>query len=108
MIGYTYNQVYNDIVHYYQCGFNYESDNKIKPGLVCHVAAIIYNLKLGHKVYDFGPGMERFKQSLSNGQTRMVWVRLLRPSLKMFMFKYFKSLKERMKHVLMSRGGKSR
>ncbi|MHC1713769.1 MAG: GNAT family N-acetyltransferase [Solidesulfovibrio sp.] len=93
-IGYLYNHVYNGIVYNYQGGFIYTDDNRLKPGLVAHVEAIMYNARLGNKKYDFGAGNERYKKSLSTGQGNMQWVRLLRPSLKMKVFKGLKGLLE--------------
>jgi hypothetical protein len=93
-IGYLYNHVYEGIVYNYQGGFVYTDDNRLKPGLVAHVEAIMYNARIGNKKYDFGAGNERYKKSLSTGQGNMQWVRLLRPSLKMKVFKGLKSLLE--------------
>ena len=97
LIGYIYNHVYDGVVYFYQCGFNYLQDNKIRPGLVSHTAAIVMNKKLGYRLYDFGPGTDRYKRSLSNGSTTMNWVRLLRPSLKMKLFKWLKEMKEELR-----------
>jgi hypothetical protein len=97
VLGYLYNHTYNNVVHYYQCGFNYPSDNKARPGLVAHSAAIMHNKQLGFHVYDFGPGDTRYKRSLSTGNSPVAWVRLLRASSKMKIFRWLKELKERLR-----------
>jgi len=49
IIGYLYNFIYNNEVLFYQCGFNYSSDNKKRPGLVSHYLAIQSSLDNGFK-----------------------------------------------------------
>jgi hypothetical protein len=100
LVGYLYNHVYNGIVYFYQCGFHYFEDNKIRPGLVAHTLAIVYNANKGYKKYDFGAGEDRYKKSLSNGKSTIVWVRLLKPTLKMHIFKVLKTMKERARILL--------
>jgi len=100
LVGYLYNHVYNGTVYFYQCGFHYYEDNKIKPGLVAHTLAIVYNAQKNHAIYDFGAGEDRYKKSLSNGKSTLVWVRLLKPTLKMKMFKILKTLKEQTRILL--------
>lgn len=94
-IGYLYNHVYRGVVHFYQCGFVYQDDSRARPGLVSHAAAVAHNARLGHAVYDFGPGDARYKRSLSTESHTTLWCRLLRPSLKMLTFKCLKEAKER-------------
>lgn len=103
LIGYIYNHVYKGVVHFYQCGFVYHPDNKIRPGLVAHALAILHNVRQGNVVYDFGGGEDRYKKSLSNGENTLVWVRLLRATPKMRTFKILKSLKEQTRELLASR-----
>ena len=102
LLGYLYNHVYKGIVYFYQCGFQYHEDNKIRPGLVAHTLAIVYNANKNNAVYDFGAGEDRYKKSLSNGQNTLVWVRLLKPTLKMKVFKALKTIKERSRIILSS------
>lgn len=96
-IGYLYNHVYDGVVYSYQSGFVYTKDNRLKPGLVAHVEAIVHNAALGHIRYDFGAGIERYKKTLATGSNSMQWVRILRPSLKMGFFKFLKGVNERLR-----------
>lgn len=99
-IGYLYNHVADGTVYNYQSGFEYSEDNRLKPGLVTHVEAILYNAGLGHRVYDFGAGDDRYKKSLATGEGVMPWVRVLRPELKMGLFRCLKGLLERLRSIL--------
>ncbi len=64
-IGYIYNFVFKNEVLFYQCGFNYHSDNKYRPGLVSHYLAINECLAKGFSKYNFLVGQTQYKQSLS-------------------------------------------
>lgn len=99
-IGYLYNHVHHGTVYSYQGGFHYPEDNRYKPGLVAHVEAIVHNAGRGKTRYDFGAGDERYKKSLSNGSGTMLWARILKPSLKM---RLYKSLKIRLEKTRSSR-----
>ncbi len=81
-VGCLYNFLYREKVYFYQSGFNYPGEGKLKPGLLAHVEAIRYNLARGNKTYDFLGGAERYKISLATGQNRLVWVRLQKPKVK--------------------------
>ncbi|WP_158045620.1 GNAT family N-acetyltransferase [Skermanella pratensis] len=72
--GYLYNFVWRGTVLNYQSGFAYESDNRLKPGLVSHVLAIEDALDRGEAVYDFMAGSSGHKAHLSNAQAPMNWV----------------------------------
>jgi len=72
-IGCLYNLVHDGVVAFYQGGFRYESDNKLKPGLVCHAEAVRFNAAAGHRIYDFLGGDSRYKRSLATGATELVW-----------------------------------
>jgi CelD/BcsL family acetyltransferase involved in cellulose biosynthesis len=65
-IGYLYNFAANGWVMAYQSGLTLASDNRWKPGLVSHCAAIAYCLERGDRRYDFLAGSARYKTSLAN------------------------------------------
>lgn len=81
-IGIVYNFVYHGVVYFYQSGFRYENDNRLKPGLVTHTEAIRFNAKAGHATYDFLAGESRYKQSLATSSTDLVWAVIQKPRLK--------------------------
>lgn len=78
-IGCLYNLVANGRVLFYQCGLAQFDDPHVKPGYVCHAAAIEYNALAGHAIYDLLGGGGRYKQNLSTGAARLVWLRVQRP-----------------------------
>jgi len=81
-LGCLYNFVWNGTVSFYQSGVAYESDNRLKPGLVCHVEAIRHNARVGHRLYDFLAGDARYKRGLSTDVREMVWATVQRPRLR--------------------------
>ncbi|MEM7100814.1 MAG: GNAT family N-acetyltransferase [Pseudomonadota bacterium] len=84
-IGVIYNLVFAKHISYYQSGFVYQADNRIKPGLVCHSLAIQDALDKGFEEYDFlaTAGEEsQYKRSLSNTERDLVWITAQRSSFK--------------------------
>jgi CelD/BcsL family acetyltransferase involved in cellulose biosynthesis len=80
--GYLYSFIFNGVVSNYQSGFVYETDPKLKPGLVGHTLAVEYNLAQKFRVYDFLFGDQRFKRSLATNEERMIWLVLRKDRLK--------------------------
>lgn len=81
-VGYLYNFRRGQWFYNYQSGFNYDSDNKLKPGLVSHCLAMQRYLDLGADAYDFLAGYGRYKRSLSNAQHQLAWVVIHKDHLK--------------------------
>ena len=80
-VGCLYNFVYAGRVLSYQSGFAFAPDNRLKPGLVSHAAAIEHNRAAGHRAYDFLCGDAQYKRSLASARTDLTWVILQRPRL---------------------------
>lgn len=81
-IGYLYNFIYRGRVYYYLSGFAYETDPKLKPGMLSHYLCIERHLAAGAEVYDFMAGENRYKTSLGSPGADMLAIVLERPSLK--------------------------
>ena len=81
VVGYLYNFVRDGHVYFYQSGFNYTENPKLRPGLVCHYLAIMHNLKTDNRIYDFLAGAQRYKQSLGSAEVKMYWFALQKPRL---------------------------
>jgi CelD/BcsL family acetyltransferase involved in cellulose biosynthesis len=81
IIGYVYNMVYRGYVYAYQTGFNYESDARLKPGLVSHALCIEQHLRDGSAVYDFLAGEHRYKASLGARGPDLIYLLVERPTL---------------------------
>ena len=82
VIGYLYNFVYRGRVYTYQSGFQYDADNKRKPGLVSHHLAIEHHLRAGAHFYDFLAGEGQHKQSLATNVHSLAWLVAQRKRLK--------------------------
>lgn len=84
-IGVIYNLVHDKHISYYQSGFCYQSDNRMKPGLACHALVIQDALEAGYREYDFlataGDGSQ-YKSSLSNAERQLGWITYRRDNLK--------------------------
>lgn len=81
-LGVLYNFVWNGEVLFYQSGVTYESDNRLKPGLVCHAEAVKLNAGRGAKTYDFLAGDARYKRGLSTDVRTMSWLTVQRPRVR--------------------------
>lgn len=73
-IGYLYNFLHRGTVHNYLSGFAFETDPRIKPGLVSHALAIDRHRALGRERYDLMAGEARYKNSLAARQGELVWI----------------------------------
>ena len=80
-IGYLYNFVHRGQVYCYQCGFLFEDDAKLKPGLVTHALCIEDHLRAGNGIYDFMGGDARYKSSLGQPGPDLHYVVLQRPTM---------------------------
>lgn len=95
-IGVIYNFVYHGVVYFYQSGFRYEDDNRLKPGLVSHTEAVRLNAGIGNSVYDFLGGASRYKQSLATSAGELVWAVIQKPRFKFRVEKWLRSVKRQM------------
>lgn len=85
-VGVLYNLVYRDRVSFYQSGFHYHEDNRLKPGLLAHVLAADDYRAAGRSEYDFlagEPDAVRYKRSLSTDARALAWMQLQAPTLRM-------------------------
>jgi hypothetical protein len=60
----------------YTSGFDYGSDKRLKPGLVCHLMAIEQAHANGALAYSFLAGASRYKDSLSTAEDEICSIRL--------------------------------
>ncbi len=77
-IGYLYNFVMRGKVYFFQSGFRYESDPKMKPGLLTHSFAIQQYIADGQLEYDFLAGDSQYKRSLANEKRTLIWTTVYR------------------------------
>ena len=81
-IGCLYNFVHRGRVLQYQSGVGVFANDKLKPGFVCHAAAIEHGAASGLALYDFLGGDVRYKKSLSTDHTWLLWARVQRRRLR--------------------------
>ena len=75
-IAYLYNLVFRGVVCFYQSGFRYHADNKLKPGLLAHALVIQHYCDQGELEYDFLAGettAAQYKRSLAKSSRALVW-----------------------------------
>jgi CelD/BcsL family acetyltransferase involved in cellulose biosynthesis len=77
-VGCIYNLISSGRVLFYQSGLAPFANPHVKPGYLCHAAAIERAAAAGHATYDLLGGDARYKASLSTGATRLVWLRVQR------------------------------
>ncbi len=102
-IGYLYNFVYAGRVLSYQSGFNYETDPRLKPGMVSHALCIERHVRDGAGFYDFLAGDARYKASLGTPGPEMVYLRVERPTLVLRIERALKSLLRRVTGTAIAR-----
>jgi CelD/BcsL family acetyltransferase involved in cellulose biosynthesis len=81
-IGCLYNFIHAGRVYFYQGGLVHEYDNKLKPGMVSHAAAIQHCAGLGLAEYDFLAGVEQYKERMGTDHRTLAWARVQRPLLR--------------------------
>jgi len=81
-IGCLYNFDYQGAVSFYQSGLRIESDNRRKPGYLCHAEAIRHSLAAGREVYDFMASFDEYKERMATHRRDLVWARIQKPKLK--------------------------
>lgn len=93
LIGCLYNFVHRGRVYAYQSGFVYSNDNRLKPGLISHHAAIELNRSQGQRYYDFLAGEARYKRSLAKETNQLAWIVVQRPRTAFALENFLRRLK---------------
>jgi CelD/BcsL family acetyltransferase involved in cellulose biosynthesis len=99
-IGFLYNLRYRGAVSFYQSGFVYDDDQRLKPGLVTHSKAIEHYLETDAAEYDFlagEPESVQYKQSLATHSRRLHWLELSAPTVGMRLFNRLRQLRRRLR-----------
>lgn len=82
VLGYLYNFRHNDWIYAYQSGFNYDNDNRLKPGIISHIMAIGYAIDTGGLRYDFLAGDHQYKKRLATNEDTMHSIELAKHNFK--------------------------
>jgi len=99
-LGCLYNFVSSGHVAFYQSGLATWEDPVVKPGLLCHAAAIARCAEEGHAVYDLLGGHARYKASLATDETPLAWLRVQRTRLRFSLEDRVRSWKRALATVL--------
>jgi CelD/BcsL family acetyltransferase involved in cellulose biosynthesis len=99
-LGCLYNLIANGRVLFYQSGLAAFDDPVVKPGLVCHAAAIAHCAAAGHEVYDLLGGAGRYKAQLATGTTQLGWLCVQRARLRFAIEDRMRDLKHAMTETL--------
>ncbi len=78
-IAIMYYHLVNKTVYFYLHGLKYESDKKLKPGLVAHTLATQYFYQRGMEKYDYMGGFSQYKEQLADLSEKLVTVVIQRP-----------------------------
>ncbi|MBC8386241.1 MAG: GNAT family N-acetyltransferase [Gammaproteobacteria bacterium] len=81
VIAIMYNLIQNKNVYFYLQGLSYESDNKLKPGLVAHSLITQYYLDKGMNLYDYMGGYSQYKAQLASHSTDCYTICIQRPKI---------------------------
>ena len=93
-IAVLYNFCYQGRVYFYQSGFLYSKDNRLKPGLLAHNLAIEHYLdQKGVSEYDFLAGDAQYKRSLSTDSRHLLWTTVWRSTAPAVLFRALRRTK---------------
>jgi len=92
--GALYSFLYRGRVYFYQSGFRYAADGRLKPGLLTHYLAICHCLERPDlDQYDFLAGDAQYKRSLATASRPLRWAVVRRRTLPEFLFRGLRSVK---------------
>lgn len=101
ILGVLYNFRYQGKIYFYQSGFQCHSDNRLKPGLLTHAAAMEYYLRQPDIVeYDFLAGDSRYKRSLTTDSRHLHWVKVWAFTPLSTVFRWLRSVKRNLTAVI--------
>ncbi|MBI3861320.1 MAG: GNAT family N-acetyltransferase [Planctomycetia bacterium] len=99
LIGLLYNFALDGRISFYQSGFQYEENAKLKPGLVCHTLAIDFNREQGAHAYDFLAGDGQYKRSLGREAAAVQWFVLQRNRWRFRVEDLLRAARARLRHL---------
>ena len=91
-------------VYFYLQGINYESNKKLKPGLVAHTLATQYYLDKGMRKYDYMGGYSQYKCQLSEPAEDLVTLCIQKPSIIFSIEKMSRKIKCLIKYIVAKAG----
>lgn len=104
-IGYIHCLVRDGWYGSYLSGFAYESDNKVKPGLVSFYLYLQKKLKDGGQIFDFLAGDHRYKTSLGQPGPNMYWLRVQERRPQLLLESALRGVKQRLEALRGKKAG---
>jgi CelD/BcsL family acetyltransferase involved in cellulose biosynthesis len=105
-IGALYSFLFRGRVYFYQSGFRYDRDSRLKPGLLTHYLAIQRCLgDAGLLEYDFLAGDAQYKRSLATHTRPLEWTVVRRATVPSLVFRGLRSVKRRYAELGKEGGG---
>lgn len=95
-LGYLYNTRWQGVESSMQSGFDYDEDNRLKPGLIAHSLAVRAAFDEGCSQYDFLMGRANYKASLANHEYQLYWWHCQQPRWQLRLERALLSIKRRL------------
>lgn len=110
VIGALYSFLHRGRVYFYQSGFRYTNDGRLKPGLLTHYLAIRHCLEQSVlNEYDFLAGDSQYKRSLATSSRPLRWIVVRRFTVPSILFRGLRWVKRTYVQILKApRGPKKR
>jgi CelD/BcsL family acetyltransferase involved in cellulose biosynthesis len=80
------------------CGFRFEDDNKLKPGILTHRYAIEYYFNKGLKAYDFMAGDQPYKYRMATDTEDVFFLTLTKKNLQFKVVNFCQKVKNIIKN----------
>ncbi len=93
-VGFLYNFITLGKAYFFQSGFAYQPDNKIKPGLLTHYLTIENYRERGLNEYDFMVGNAPYKRAFSTHERALFWGTIYRNTFAVRLLLFGKKIKE--------------
>lgn len=95
ILGILYYHTYHKNVYFYLQGINYQSNKKLKPGLVTHALATEYFIDSGYHQYHYMGGYSQYKKQLAQPSEGLATVVIQRPRSRFKIENMARQLKKR-------------
>jgi CelD/BcsL family acetyltransferase involved in cellulose biosynthesis len=95
LVAIIYNIIYKHNVYFYLQGLQYETDGKLKPGLLAHSMLIEHYLQQGMNSYEFMGGYSQYKKQLSQAAENLLIIKIQKPLLKFRLESIVRNIKQK-------------
>jgi hypothetical protein len=96
LIAIIYNIIYKQDVYFYLQGLQYETDDKLKPGLTAQASLEEHYLEQGIKSYDFMGGHSQYKAQLSEATEDLLIIKIQKSLLRFRVENIIRDIKQKL------------